>query len=93
MLAHHGDKSGALLRALGAVVDRKHAEPRDSGAVGGARGGRRNVILNRAGKHARSAAVAAIDIDRHAITAGGFPFAFGTHTFTTLARAAGAQIS
>ena len=71
-----GTKADRFSAPLAAVIDRKHAEPRDAGAVGSACGGGRNVVLHRAGDHARSAAVAAIDIDRHAITAGGFPFGF-----------------
>src|ERR1019366_6120559 len=67
MLAEDGDEGGAPVTALGAVIDAEHADPGEAGAIGGAGGGRGDIVFHRAGHHTGAAAVAAIDIDAHAV--------------------------
>src|SRR5260370_2776374 len=93
MLAEHRDESRTPVRALAAVIDLKNADPGDTGTIGGAAFGGGNVVLHRASNHAGTASVAAVDIDRHAVAAGGLLAGFGTHALTTFARAAGPHTS
>jgi hypothetical protein len=50
-----------------AVIDFEDPQPRDAGSLGGARLGRRHVVLHRACDHTRAATVAAVEIDHHAV--------------------------
>src|ERR1017187_7238689 len=78
MLAKHGHEGRPLAGIFLAILHLVHADPGDALALIDARVGRRNVVLHGAGHHAGAAAVAAIDVDRHAV----FP---GDHMRTTFA--------
>src|ERR1017187_3412617 len=93
MLAEDGDEGGAPAGALGAVIDLEDANPGEAGAVGGAGGGRRDIVFHGAGYHTGAATVAAVDIDAHAVTSSRCLVVCGRHALTTLARAAGPHTS
>src|ERR1035437_137001 len=93
MLAEDGDEGGAPAGALGAVIDSEHADPGESGAIGGAAGGGGNIVFDGAGYHTGAATVAAVDIDAHAVARYRSLFGFGDHADTTLTRAAGPHTS
>src|ERR1035437_6725531 len=93
MLAEDGDEGGAPAGALSAVIDSEHADPGESGAIGGTAGGGGNIVFDGAGYHTGATTVAAVDIDAHAVARGRGLIGFGDHAGTTLTRAAGPHTS
>src|ERR1019366_741249 len=87
LLAQDGHEGRPPVGVVLAVIDLEHADPGDAFAIGGAFVGRRNVVFDGAGHHAGAAAVAAVDIDGHAVARRFTILLFRSHAATTLARA------
>src|ERR1035437_370712 len=86
LLAQDGHEGRPPVGIVFAVIHLEHADPGDAFAIGGAFMGRRNVVFDGAGHHAGAAAVAAVDIDGHAVACRLAGFLFRGHAATTLAR-------
>src|SRR5208283_432632 len=85
LLAEDGHERGAALRISTVVIHLVNANPGDALSIIGGFGHRRDVVLHRAGHHAGAAAVALVDIDRHAVASHSAVSILCRHTRTTRA--------
>src|ERR1017187_2530868 len=93
VLTHHRHEGRPAIGIFFAVIHFVYADPRESLAVGSTLVGRGHIVFHGAGHHAGPAAVAAVDVDSHAVPCRSNLFVRGSHTRTTLARAPAAQRS